>query len=164
MRFSLTLASAVVNCHFTGLRSALRLASHAATSAASSAMSPKLLSRHCDDKAASSVPATFGQLPCLGVWCISNLPAWVVGAAVHLRHVLHRGYEGGVPLGRDLPVPADVRLNLVFLAPCGRPCGMPPRRAAARPASPPVGAPSTSRSPAAARSGPRSAPRRPRSA
>src|SRR5262249_19646715 len=42
-------------------------------------------------------------------------PFGVVGAVVHLQHVLHAGHELAAGLGRDHPLLLEVRLELVFL-------------------------------------------------
>jgi len=43
-----------------------------------------------------------------------NREHWVVGPQVYRKHVFHRRHECAVPVWRDLPVFAQVRLKFVF--------------------------------------------------
>ena len=65
--FSLTRASAVVNCQSALVWFLLRRLSQAATSLIRVCLSGIRRSRHCPDRTLSSDSAMFSQLPCLGV-------------------------------------------------------------------------------------------------
>ena len=54
--------------------------------------------------------------------------AGIVGQPVDVQDIFHRGDKSGVPIGRDLPVFAQMRLQLVFLASAARSPPRPHRR------------------------------------
>src|SRR5450631_1098222 len=71
-RFSLTRASAVVNCPSAFACFLFRSACQAATSSVRVCLSGMRRSRHCLDSTLSSDSERSSQLPCLGVSCHSN--------------------------------------------------------------------------------------------